>query len=303
MTIVCRWSSGPDSENGYMRPKTTAAENKSSADESTKVETDGTKTEGDSGSWQNGVETVVEDGARGEREGTVGEAVDRDGVVDAESDIDTVPVGDGGSADTEAGIDTVGVREGEGGDESRWSDPDGPFYERWGRNWDWLLNRLEDSLNFLVNGLCDGLHGFLNRLRGNNANGPYEVKGVVRDGARREWSEERYITVKKVPTDGMDKDNAENDETKGRPRCSPQGSCRRLLDAIFSTHAEVVARHSRFSPAMIFYAFCLFRLVLLPASDARIQYIEDTLSDNARRLRRSVVRVIHPGPSILSTRE
>ncbi|KAH9047824.1 hypothetical protein EDB84DRAFT_1434714 [Lactarius hengduanensis] len=51
------------------------------------------------------------------REGTVGEAVDRDGVVDAESDIDTVPVGDGGSADTEAGIDTVGVREGEGGDE------------------------------------------------------------------------------------------------------------------------------------------------------------------------------------------
>ncbi|KAH9024718.1 hypothetical protein EDB84DRAFT_1440605 [Lactarius hengduanensis] len=121
MTIVCRWSSGPDSENGYMRPKTTAAENKSSADKSTKVETDGTKTEGDSGSWQNGVETVVEDGARGEREGTVGEAVDRDGVVDAESDIDTVPVGDGGSADAETGIDTVGVRKGEGGDDQWYS--------------------------------------------------------------------------------------------------------------------------------------------------------------------------------------
>ena len=66
-----------------------------------------------------GVETVVEDGARREGEGTVGGAVgDRDGVADAETDIDTVPVGDGdGSADAEIDIDTVGVREGEDGDE------------------------------------------------------------------------------------------------------------------------------------------------------------------------------------------
>ncbi|KAH8978435.1 hypothetical protein EDB86DRAFT_2836797 [Lactarius hatsudake] len=69
-----------------------------------------------------GDETVVEDGARKEGEGTVGGALgDRDGVADAETDIDTVPVGDGDgsarSANAETDIDTVGVGEGEDGDE------------------------------------------------------------------------------------------------------------------------------------------------------------------------------------------
>ncbi|KAH9011143.1 hypothetical protein EDB85DRAFT_2230378, partial [Lactarius pseudohatsudake] len=66
-----------------------------------------------------GDETVVEDGAQREGEGTVGGALgDRDGVADAETDIDTVPAGDGdGSAGAETNIDTIGVREGEDGDE------------------------------------------------------------------------------------------------------------------------------------------------------------------------------------------
>jgi len=66
-----------------------------------------------------GVDTVVEDGARREGEGTVGGTVgDKDGVADAETDIDTVPDGGrDGSADAETDIDTVGVREGEDGDE------------------------------------------------------------------------------------------------------------------------------------------------------------------------------------------
>ena len=61
---------------------------------------------------------TVEDGARSEGEGTVGGAVgDRDGVGDAEADIDTVPAGDGDSADAETDIDTVDVRGPEEGDE------------------------------------------------------------------------------------------------------------------------------------------------------------------------------------------
>ena len=59
-----------------------------------------------------GVDTVLEDGARREGEGTVGGTVgDKGGVADAETDIDIVPVGDGdGSADAEIDIDTVDVR-------------------------------------------------------------------------------------------------------------------------------------------------------------------------------------------------
>jgi hypothetical protein len=65
-----------------------------------------------------GVETVVEDGARREGEGTVGGAVgDSDEVADVDADIDTVPVGGDGSADADIDIDTVGVREREDGDE------------------------------------------------------------------------------------------------------------------------------------------------------------------------------------------
>jgi hypothetical protein len=63
-----------------------------------------------------GVDTVVEDGARREGEGTVGGAVgDSEDVADVDADIDTVPVGGDGSADID--IDTVGVREREDGDE------------------------------------------------------------------------------------------------------------------------------------------------------------------------------------------
>lgn len=66
-----------------------------------------------------GVDTDVEDGARREGEGTVGGAVGvGDGVADAETDIDALPVGDGvGTTDAETDIDTVGVRERGDGDE------------------------------------------------------------------------------------------------------------------------------------------------------------------------------------------
>ena len=65
-----------------------------------------------------GVDTVVEDGAPREGEGTVGGAVgDSDDVADVEADTDTVPVGGDGSADAESDIDTVGVRERDDGDE------------------------------------------------------------------------------------------------------------------------------------------------------------------------------------------
>jgi len=52
----------------------------------------------------------------------------------------------------------------------RGSGLDGLFYERWGSNWDWLFNRLGNSLNFLVNGPCDDLDGFRSRQRGNDSN-------------------------------------------------------------------------------------------------------------------------------------
>ncbi|KAH9041017.1 hypothetical protein EDB85DRAFT_1886660 [Lactarius pseudohatsudake] len=106
-----------------------------------------------------GDKTVVEDGARREGEGTVGGALgDRDGVADAETDIDTVPAGDGdGSAGAETDIDTIAswVSEsdsrrpmGEGPGKDGGTELMDPFYER----------PYDDS------------QGFLSRLRGKDAN-------------------------------------------------------------------------------------------------------------------------------------
>ncbi|KAH8981519.1 hypothetical protein EDB86DRAFT_2834839 [Lactarius hatsudake] len=112
-----------------------------------------------------GDETVVEDGARRELEGegTVGGALgDRDGVADAETDIDTVPVGDGDgsarSANAETDIDTVGVGEGE--DATFWM----ANVERTGKRCNWM-----------------------------NANEPRELdvlSEMVLKGKEREWSKE-----------------------------------------------------------------------------------------------------------------
>ncbi|KAI9431990.1 hypothetical protein H4582DRAFT_2062266 [Lactarius indigo] len=102
----------------------------------------------------------------------------------------------------------------------RWSHPDG----WWGRNWDWLLNRLE------VNGLCDGCMG--------SANGPYEVERFPPDGMNKDTAGK---TMKQKGGHAVRRKALEGLRSRGQPTWQVMW-CRRLLDAIFSTHAEVVAR-------------------------------------------------------------
>jgi hypothetical protein len=83
-----------------------------------------------------GVDTIVEDGAQREGEGTVrGVVGNSEDVADIDADTDTVPVGGDGSAEID--IDTVGMREHENGDK----------YVIGGDSLDWLSSMVLSRLS------------------------------------------------------------------------------------------------------------------------------------------------------------